>query len=125
MMEFRKRTTHKTQKKQERRIAKRLNGARQPASGALIWAKGDAKTKELLIDAKQTEKKSISIKWEWLKKIVDEANGENKTGAISIEFLNYDKLYERDWILIPMWFYKMLIDELEEYKKIVKEKECL
>lgn len=66
--------------KQERQIAKKLNGNCQVNSGATLFNKGDIQTKTWLIEAKTTlsEKQSFSIKQEWLNKIKQESFAMNK-----------------------------------------------
>ncbi len=76
-----------------------------------------------MIDAKQTQNKSISIKIDQLKKIVDEANGEGRVGSLSIEFLNMDRLYEQDWMVVPLWWLKELVDEYRTLKRRANESE--
>ena len=105
-----KKSTHSTQKKQEKRVASSIGGKRKVASGSRYWAKGDAVSDELLVDAKQTEKKSISITTKMIEKVNDEAIANDKVPAISVEFLNIGRLAEKDWILVPMWHYEEVID---------------
>ena len=120
-----RKSTHQTQKSQEKRIASRLKGSRQPMSGSKYWAKGDAVSEHLLIDAKQTEKKSISVKLSQLDKANEEAMADDKIPALSIEFLNCGKLSEKDWLIIPLWHYKEMMSELSLSKKEVKKERRL
>lgn len=66
--------------KQEKQIAKKLNGNCQLNSGATLFKKGDIVTKDWLIEAKTTltEKQSFSIKQEWLDKLKKESFAMNK-----------------------------------------------
>lgn len=61
--------------KQEKKVAKVVGGKQTPNSGATSWSKGDVTTDKFLIEAKtcMTEKKSFSIKKEWLEKNKEEA----------------------------------------------------
>lgn len=56
--------------KQEKAVAKRLNGTQQPNSGATMFAKGDVKTDSILIECKTkaTSSESINIKKSWIEK---------------------------------------------------------
>ena len=56
--------------RQELYIANLLNGKIQPASGSTGFAKGDILTDDFLIEAKcpMSEKKSFSIKKDWIDK---------------------------------------------------------
>jgi hypothetical protein len=85
----------------EKRLAKKHGGRRQPNSGALPSHRGDIKRADYLIDLKQTEKMSISVKLEDLVKIMREANGEGLSPALLIHFENA-KNFPKDWVLIQM-----------------------
>lgn len=65
---------------QEKKIAKAVGGKQQSNSGATQFAKGDIISDDFLIEAKTTtsEKKSFSIKREWLEKNKEEAFAMNK-----------------------------------------------
>lgn len=103
--------------KQERRVAKALGGKTQKASGSMDFHKGDVKTIELLVEAKRTEKDSLSVKKEWLTKISREAMAYNKVPALSIEFENTDKLVSRDWIAVPVSFLNQLLAFYREHNE--------
>lgn len=66
--------TRKFSKSQEKYVAKQLKGRVQPNSGATPFMKGDVTTDEWLIECKTclTDKKSFSIKQEWLTKLEEE-----------------------------------------------------
>ena len=75
--------------KQEKQIAKALNGTQTLNSGATPFQKGDVLTDSFLIEAKTktTESKSISIKKEWLEKNNKEAlNMGKKYHALAFNF---------------------------------------
>ena len=72
---------------QEKRIAKK--GFVMPASGAFWPFKGDVSFEHYLVEAKRTDKKSMSVKEEWLKKIFEEALKAGKTAGMELEFPNY------------------------------------
>lgn len=105
-------------RKQEKRVAEKLGGKTQPGSGASMYAKGDVKqdNKEnfslthFLIECKQTEKKSLSVKGEWLAKITREAMACGKEPALSIQIRgNDDTMCEQDWVAIPMSVFQRLL----------------
>ena len=62
-------------KRQENKVAKELNGKRTANSGATNFQKGDVNLDNWLIECKTatTEKKSFSIKREWLDKNKEES----------------------------------------------------
>lgn len=61
--------------KQEKKVAKAINGRQTANSGATAFSKGDVKTENWLVECKTctTKKKSFSIKQEWLDKNQEEA----------------------------------------------------
>lgn len=76
-------------KKQETKVAKELNGKRTANSGATPFQKGDVMLDDWLIECKTStsEKKSFSIKQEWLDKNEEEAFAMRKTyNALCFDF---------------------------------------
>lgn len=96
--------------KQEERVAFKLGGYRQPGSGAVAGKRGDVRAVELLAECKRTDKKSISIKIDYLKKITEEAVQYDKIPALSIEIDNPPKFVSRDWVLLPAGFVQELLE---------------
>ena len=75
--------------RQEKKIAKLVGGKQQSNSGATTFQKGDVKTSDWLIEAKtcEAEKKSFSVKREWLEKNREEAFAMRKAhSALAIDF---------------------------------------
>lgn len=70
-----KKSTRYYSSRQEKKVAKVLNGKTVANSGAIPFGAGDVTTKDWLIECKTctTEKQSFSIKQEWLKKNKEEA----------------------------------------------------
>ena len=102
---------------QENRVASRLGGKRVGGSGASMYSKGDvrdvpSRSGTFLIECKQTEKKSIAVKWEWLKKISNEALAKECDPALTIEIKGGedDPIVDRDWIMIPMRVFERMKD---------------
>lgn len=112
-------TTAKSQR-QERTLASKFKGKTQIGSGSRRFNKGDVKTVELLIEAKQTTKESISIKRDWIEKIWKEAVGYNKTPALAFEFIDWStrasRGVEKHWIAVPASFLQKLIDHYMDEK---------
>jgi hypothetical protein len=97
--------------KQEDRVAKKIGGRRQVASGAFPGHRGDVRSDELLVECKRTDKKSISVTIAYLKKISKEASAYGRTPAVSISFEGIKPAFEgapslvdQDWVLIPARF---------------------
>jgi hypothetical protein len=90
----------KQSRKHENRLAKRVGGSRNAASGAFWQRKGDVRSKELLIEHKWTGKKQVTIKSEVLKKITREAILDSRTPVLGIHLdgENYVILLEDDYL---------------------------
>jgi hypothetical protein len=98
-------------RKQEDRIAIKLGGHRRPRSGGMQWSKhdkttedGDLTTPEFQVEHKRTDKKSISIKREYLDKVTEGARKFGKDPAVVITFQEPGKPSspDEDWILVPL-----------------------
>jgi hypothetical protein len=75
--------------RQEKKIAKAVDGKQTANSGATQWSKGDVTTDLFLIEAKTVtkEQKSFTIKKEWLDKNKEEAFAMNKPySALAFDF---------------------------------------
>jgi Holliday junction resolvase len=105
-------------RKSEERLAKSMAAKLTPGSGAMDHAKGDmvreGENITLRIEAKCTNKASISIKHEWLEKITREALETNCQPALTISFVSDNGAAKKggDWVMIP----KTVFDLLEELK---------
>lgn len=90
--------------RQEKQVAKALDGKQVSNSGATAFNKGDVKTVSWLIECKTctSEKKSFSIKKEWLDKNKEEAFAMNKNySALAFDFgtgSNYYVVDEKTFI---------------------------
>lgn len=75
--------TRQYSKKQETKVAKRLNGKRTANSGATAFQKGDVITKQFLIECKTKTKdsKSFTIQEDWLLKNEEEAFAMGKNNS--------------------------------------------
>ena len=72
---------------QEKRIAKK--GFVTPSSGAYWAFRGDVIQGDYMIEAKRTDKKSMSVKEEWLEKNYKDAVSSKREPGIELEFTNY------------------------------------
>lgn len=90
----------KQSQKHEKRIAKRIGGKRNAASGAYWSRKGDVRSDDLLIEHKYTGKKQTTIKSDVLKKIMREAILDGRTPVLGIHLdgEDYVILTEHDFI---------------------------
>lgn len=82
------RPTRYYSKQQEKKVAKKLGGKRQPNSGATAFYKGDVITDEFLIECKTktTDCKSFTIKEDWLLKNEEEAFAMGRESALCFDF---------------------------------------
>lgn len=95
----------------EERVAQSISQAKVvTGSGRSMYAKGDVKADEFLIECKFTNKRSLSIKGEWLAKITEEAQAIGKKPALAIQINGTENkgLSETDWIAVPMSVFKSL-----------------
>lgn len=100
-----------TPRDQEERVAKKVGGKRVAGSGASDYSKGDVRLDRFLIECKKSEKLSLRIKQEWLKKISNEARAKEKWPALSIEIQGEsDLLTEKDWVLVPLSVFRVFVD---------------
>jgi hypothetical protein len=88
-------------KDQEEDAALVVGGRRHPGSGAFTGLKSDASGKDFQVECKQTEKRSLSLKAEWLEKINREAMGRGKEPMLHMRFLSMDPDTPQDWVCVP------------------------
>lgn len=100
--------------RQEKKVAKVVNGKRQANSGATAFAKGDIITDTFLIECKTKVKDSTSftVKEEWLLKNEEEAfaMGKNNSALVFDFGPNSDKRY----YIISERLFQVLQQYLEE-----------
>lgn len=105
-------------KKQEKKVAKTLNGKRQPNSGATPFAKGDIVTTNWLIECKTKtrDSSSFTIKEDWLLKNEEEAFAMGKNNsALCFDF--GPSANKRYYVISERLFYLLQMYMNEEDKK--------
>lgn len=110
-----KNSTRYYSKRQEKSVAKAVGGKVQPNSGATRFEKGDVKTDLFCIECKTavTEKKSFSIKLEWIETLKEEAFGLRKPfWAIVFNFGGLRK--QENFYIINEQLFNRLQDYLAE-----------
>lgn len=75
--------------RQERRVAKKVSGKRQPGSGSGWLHQNDVKSDEYLWELKQTDGKSISIKAEDWEKVRRNALMSGRKAAMHLQIGKY------------------------------------
>lgn len=95
-------------KKQEKQVAKTVGGKIVPNSGAIKFGAGDVQTDNILIECKTCvqEKKSFSIKKEWLDKNEEEAFSVGK--QYSVLAFNFGEDTDNYYVLNERAFKKFL-----------------
>ena len=90
----------KESQKHEKRLAQKVGGKRNAASGAFWSRKGDVRSDDLLIEHKWTGKKQATIKSDVLKKITREAILEGRVPVLGIHLdgEDYVILLEDDYL---------------------------
>jgi len=90
----------------ERHLQKQLGGKLTPGSRV-----GDLQYEDLLIEKKSTEKRSISLKQDYLEKIDRIAFENRRTPALVVEFETTKSNYcPTQWAVIPLDFLKELLE---------------
>lgn len=98
----------------ENRTCKRLHGKQTPGSGALDGAKSDMVVGGFRIESKATTNKSMSLKYDWLKKISQEAAQCGQVPALTVQFVAADgrPVTSGSYVMIPEWVFRELLGEL-------------
>jgi len=91
--------------KQEEYLADRLGGLSTPASGAFWHRKGDVRNADLLIEAKQTGKRSISVQKDVWEKIRREAILDGRVPLLAL------RIQDRDLVVLDLEDFVGLVAE--------------
>lgn len=103
-------TSHQRSRAQEKRLAKRLEGRRQPASGALPGKKGDVLSgADLMIEAKTTGMQSYRIEENDLITLSNNAAIEAREPVLVVQFEEMPSGTPNEWAAIPMSFFQELL----------------
>lgn len=103
--------------RQEKQIAKKLNGHKQANSGATAFVKGDIALYDWLIEAKTAvkEKQSFLIKREWVEKNKEEAFAMNKAHqAIAFNFGGDNLDYNDNYFIITASDFELFVNLLNK-----------
>jgi hypothetical protein len=101
--------------RQEKYVAKKIKGKKQPNSGATAFQKGDVRNDLFLLECKTatTEKQAMTIKKEWLTKLKEEAFAMRRP-FFSLAF-NFGGLgNQENYYVIDEKLFLRLINYLEE-----------
>ncbi len=94
----------------EKRASRRLNAILRPGSGALDGAKGDMLVHEFLLESKSTVNASLSVKYDYLCKIAQEAAEQTHYPALLIQFVTPRGRIKDDggWVMVPERLFKRI-----------------
>ena len=88
-------------RKHEEEVAERSGGRQQPGSGNKPGRPADTTDTRFLRECKSTKSAGISLKADWLKKIVEDAADRGKTPMIELRLEGQAPPVPQDWLLIP------------------------
>jgi len=101
--------SQKRSRSQERRVARREGGRRQPGSGSVEGFSGDVRVaRKYRGECKFTRANSFSLKLEELRKLEQQASA-GELPAFDIEFLGVSPT--RRYVVIPEWAFDSLMEE--------------
>lgn len=105
--------------KSEERGAEMLKGGKLTiASGRLDFDKGDFKNHEFLGECKSTDKESLIVSVEWLRKISGEATSQ---GKIPLLYLTLSRMsINQDWVVCEKGFFQERLEETESLFEEIK-----
>lgn len=100
---------------QESRVSKTIRSKRVSNSGSTAFNKGDVKSNKFLVECKTslTEKKSVSIKHEWIQKIKEESFAMNRP-YWALVFNFGETGVPKDYVVIDIALFNTLKSMLEE-----------
>lgn len=98
--------------KHEEDVAKRSGGKRRPGSGAVPGKPADTHDQVFLRECKSTKGAGITIKGEWLKKIVQQSLPRGMTPLVELRLEGQETPTPTDWVLIPAQEFEILLERL-------------
>lgn len=104
-------------KRQEKSAAKTLGGRTTVGSGNK-GMKGDVWAGNLMVECKSTDKRSISLKLDWLEKLVREAFQKGREAVLLLRWDANTTLPPGDWAVIPFARLAALYEAEEELKAL-------
>jgi len=106
-MTHNKKCTRYYSERQEKYVAKKLNGRTQPNSGATPFLAGDVTLDDWLLECKtsMTDKQSFSIKKEWLDKLEEERFAMRKANMALV--FNFGPQQENYYVITEKTFKQM------------------
>ena len=98
--------------KHENDVAKRSGGKRRAGSGAVPGKPADTYDLVYLRECKATKGAGISLKGEWLAKIVRESLPRGMTPLLELRLEGQEAPAPTDWVLIPAQEFEILLERL-------------
>lgn len=105
----------------EKRVAKDLGARLQPASGAMVGAKSDARLKgvsfNFRIENKATVNMTLPIQLDWLVKISKESLQDGSIPVLAFSFVTPEgkprSAMNSDWVAMPKTYFQELLEAAE------------
>lgn len=88
-------------KRSEKKSAALIGGKRQPGSGAFYFAKADIVHPKFLIEHKETDKDTLSVKLDWLRKVTMQCVTSSKSPALMICLNSVQAPLPSRWVMFP------------------------
>lgn len=98
----------------EETVARRSGGKRRAASGAAPGKPADTIDQEFLRECKSSKGAGITIKGDWLEKIVQQALPRGMTPLLEIRVAGQASPTPSDWVLIPAQEFEILLERIRE-----------
>ena len=93
----------------EQDLADRLEGVRQPLSGAILGSKGDIKLDRFLLDSKETNADTLGVSRTDIVKINREACGERKEPGLVLTWNRMAEGCPKEWVMIPLEVFQKMV----------------
>ena len=109
-----KNSTRYFSSKQEKQVAKIVNGKLQPNSGATLFSKGDITNRHWLFEAKtcMKEQQQFTIKKEWLEKLKQESFSMRKEFFALV--FNFGEIHGKNYYILDEKTFTQILETLEE-----------
>lgn len=101
-------------KSHENDVAARSKGQRRSASGAAPGKPADTIDQEFLRECKATKGAGITLKGDWLAKIVQQALPRGMTPLVELRLAGQQAPTPTDWVLIPAQEFEILLERIRE-----------
>jgi len=99
-------------RRHEEEVAKRSGGRKRAASGAAPGKPADTVDQEFLRECKSTKGAGITLKSDWLKKIVQQSLPRDMIPLLELRMDGQEAPTPKDWVLLPAQEFEILLERL-------------